>query len=213
MARRMADTKFRKNQLEHRYDEHIAPFNRLVDELRNDNERGWAPYIAPMYGGVKARLLSILRDPGPKTQDNTGSGFLCMENDDPTAEALCRLFVGVGIGAEDIVPWNAYPWYINRKPKAAELDAGVEPMRKLIELLPYLQVVMLHGGDALSGWNRLTRRYPKLLADRNLSVISTYHTSSQAFITPDPAEREARKEHLRESFREAARCLKIQGAI
>jgi hypothetical protein len=31
-------------------------------------------------------VLSVLRDPGPKIQDTIGSGFLCLENDDPTAE-------------------------------------------------------------------------------------------------------------------------------
>lgn len=207
MARRMAEEKFRKDQWQHRYDEHIAPFNLMVDELRNDVERGWAPYVAPMYGGISARLLSVLRDPGPKTQDNTGSGFLCMENDDPTAEALCELFAGVGISARDIVPWNVYPWYINRAPKAAELDVGVQPLKDVIDLMPELQVVMLHGGEALNGWKKLLRRYPTLVSDKNLCVISTYHTSRQAFWHSDPKVREDRKEHLRDSFRAAARQL------
>ncbi len=208
MARRMADATFRNDQWEHRFDEHIAPLNRIVDELRSDPERGWAPYIAPLYGGVNARLLSVLRDPGPKTQDNIGSGFLCMENDDVTAETLCGLFTMAGIGAEDIIPWNAYPWYINRAPKAEELDAGVEPLRKIIGEIPKLKVIMLHGGDALNGWKRLIRRYPTLVAERKLRAIATYHTSRQAFWHSDSAVREARKAHLHESFHEAALWLK-----
>jgi hypothetical protein len=102
-----------------------------------------------MYGGVNARLLSVLRDPGPMTQETTnGSGFLCMENDDASAEAICNLFAEAGIDAGDIIPWNAYPWYINRVPKAAELDDGVTPLKSIINLLPKLRVVMLHGGSA-----------------------------------------------------------------
>lgn len=209
MARRMADKEFRNQQWQHRFDEHIASINHLVDELRSDPARGWAPYVAPMYGGDEARLLSLLRDPGPKTQDGEGSGFLCMENDDPTAEAMSALFAGVGIVAGEIVPWNVYPWYINRAPKAIELEAGVEPLKRLIDLMPALEVVMLHGGSAQDGWKRLIRRYPRLVATRNLRVIATYHTSRQAFWHPDAEVREARKEHLRASFDQAAHILGV----
>ena len=205
----MADPAFRADQHLHRDDAHVAPINELVEELRQDPERGWMPYVAPMYGGVEARLLSVSRDPGPKTQDGDGSGFLCMENDDPTAERMCELFAGAGIEARDVVPWNAYPWYINRAPSAAELEAGIEPLKRLIDLMPRLSVVMLHGGDAKNGWKRFTRRFPRLIVERELYVIATYHTSRQAFWHPDPAVRDARKAHLAESFREAARRLGV----
>jgi hypothetical protein len=161
-----------------------------------------------MYGGVNARLLSVLRDPGPMTQiDIGGSGFLCMENDDASAEAISELFAKAKIDASDIVPWNVYPWYINRAPKAAELEAGVAPLTRIIELLPKLRVVMLHGLSAHDGWGRLTRQYPKIVAERGLHVIKTYHTSRQAFWHPKPSVREARKKKLREAFQEAAQHL------
>ncbi|BCM91003.1 hypothetical protein IAD21_02867 [Abditibacteriota bacterium] len=203
----MAEKEFREEQWEHRYDEHIAPINRLVDELRKDPhlESPWAPYVAPMYGGIKARLLSVLRDPGPK---GSGSGFLCMENDDPTAETISKFFAAAQITADDIVPWNVYPWYINRDPSATELKAGVKPLKRLIDLLPNLKVVMLHGGSAKNGWKLFTRSYPNLVAELGMQVIPTYHTSQQAFWHPDTAERERRKEHLRDSFQEAARILR-----
>jgi hypothetical protein len=129
-----------------------------------------------MYGGVNARLLSVLRDPGPKTRSEDGSGFLSMENDDPTAEAICGHFEAAGIPSTDVVPWNVYPWYINRAPSAAELDAGVEPMRRLVQLLPRLRVVMLHGGSARNGWQKFAKSFPGLLPP-SLQVIQTYHTS------------------------------------
>ena len=31
-----------------------------------------------------------------------------------------------GVDVSDVTPWNAYPWYINAAPRAAQLDAGVE---------------------------------------------------------------------------------------
>ena len=208
MARLMADEGFREEQRLHCFDEHIAPINRFVEDLRRDGNN-WMPYVAPMYGGTSARLLSVLRDPGPKTQANNGSGFLCMENDDPTAERICGLFRDAGIDATDIIPWNAYPWYINRSPRAAELNAGIAPLKRIIDLLPKLQVVMLHGGSAHDGWRRLKREYPNIEVDRGLLVIETYHTSRQAFWHRDPKVRADRAEHLRKSFHHAAYRLKL----
>jgi hypothetical protein len=211
MTRRMRDATFRAQQLASLRAEHIAPINDLVDEIRDDATGLWAPYVAPMYGGTSARLLSVLRDPGPKTNtDHGGSGFLCMENDDATAERISGLFAHAGITADDIVPWNAYPWYINKAPTAAQLDAGVEPLRRLVALLPNLQVVMLHGGSAHDSWKRLIRRHPDI-ADRGATVIETYHTSRQAFWHKDPTERQRRADHLHAAFRRASELLVQQG--
>jgi hypothetical protein len=194
MPRRMADPDFRAMQWQQRYAEHVAPINRLVDELRAEPGRQGAPYVAPMYGGVNARLLSILRDPGPMTQHGRGSGFLSMENDDATAETINSYFDNAAISAEDIVPWNAYPWYINRKPDTAELSAATEPLARVIALLPRLKVVMLHGGSARDAWKYLLRQHPDIVQSRSFHVIATYHRSRQAFRHKDPKVRQARQE-------------------
>ena len=201
----MADPRFREDQWQRRYEPHIKPINRLVDSLRDEATGSWLPYVAPIYGGRDARLLSLLRDPGPRTREGEGSGFLSMENDDPTAEAISRLFTEAGINACDVVPWNVYPWYINRAPKAAELEAGIEPLRRLIELLPRLRVVMLHGGSAKDGWQRFSRRLPLIV--RGLHVVPTYHTSRQAFWHRDPEVRDARRRHLHQAFQQSAGFL------
>lgn len=86
---------FQRDQMAGIYEPHIEPFNRLVDELRSDDE--WMPYVAPVYGGTKARVLAIFRDPGPKTQVGSGSGMLCVENDDPSAERHFNFLREAGI--------------------------------------------------------------------------------------------------------------------
>jgi hypothetical protein len=103
---------------------HIAPINQFVDSIQDRDGMRWAPYVAPLHGGVDAQVLSILRDPGPATQDESGSGFVAIENDDPTAERQVKLFESAGISPRQVLPWNAYPWYFTRQPTASELDAG-----------------------------------------------------------------------------------------
>jgi hypothetical protein len=205
----MRDPQFRQQQVDGLRAPHVAPVNALVDELISPSGRGWVPYVAPVYGGVDARVLCIQRDPGPKTSsEHGGSGFLCPENDDATAERFATLLDSVGIAVGETLAWNAYPWYINRAPRAAELEAGVEPLRRLLGLLLRLRVVMLHGGSARDGWKRLARRHPDLV--HQIDVVPTYHTSCQAFIGP-PEVRAARMTALADAFAQAARILQEPG--
>lgn len=201
----MSDPQFRQRQLDGLRLPHIAPVNALVDELTDPGGRGWVPYLAPAYGGVAARVLCVLRDPGPKTNDERGgSGFLSPENDDPTARRFAALLDGAGIPVSEILAWNAYPWYVNHKPSPAELEAGVEPLRRLLGILPRLRVVILHGGSVQDGWKRLARRHPGLAA--GYEVIPTYHTSNQAFIGTSEV-RAQRLADLASAFARAARLL------
>jgi hypothetical protein len=201
----MSDPQFRQRQLDGVRLPHIAPVNALVDELTDSGRQGWVPYLAPAYGGVAARVLCVLRDPGPKTNDELGgSGFLSPENDDPTARRFADLLDAAGIPVSEILAWNAYPWYINTTPTATELEAGVEPLRRLLGILPRLRVVMLHGGSAQDGWRRLARQHPDLAA--GFEVIPTYHTSNQAFIGTSEVW-EQRMADLAGAFARAARVL------
>jgi hypothetical protein len=207
MARLMRDESFRQDQRAQLMDPHIKPINELVDRLRNPDSGLWAPYVAPMHGGINTRVLSVLRDPGPKTQDMGGSGFLCVENDDPTAENQAELFDRFGIQASDVLPWNAYPWYINRAPNAAELDAGAVVLLKLLPLVPALRVVLLQGRDAAAGWRRVVKKAPKLVADRRLTVLECIHPGRQALWTPDPAVRQQRLQQRDAAYARVARTL------
>lgn len=209
--RKMSRAAFRADQHAGIRLPHIAPFNALVDELRADPDRGWMPYIAPMYGGVHARVLSVLRDPGPKTQDEDGSGMLCVENDDDAAQYMSELLAGAGVPVAELVPWNAYPWYMHvrgtsKVPNAEQLNAGVEPLRRVIDLMPDLRVVIVHGGTAHDAWDRFEKRHRSTAARSR--VLRTFHTARTTFRHPDPAVRESRHQHLRDTFAELAEILR-----
>ena len=177
MRRRNRIASFRDDQLAHRYDPHIEPVNRLVDELSTDD--AWMPYVSPLYGGVEARVLFLFQDPGPATRAGHGSGMLSPENDDPSAEMFADCLAAADLDYPDVITWNAYPWYIfsQRRPSAAMLDEGGEPLRRLIELLPAVRSVCLAGRGSQNGWRRFAARCPSV-AD-SLVAVDTLHPSAR----------------------------------
>jgi hypothetical protein len=188
----------------------IAPITDLVDALRQQRPCG-VPYVAPMYGGVEARLLTVVTSPGRQTRAAPGgTGFLCIENPDRAAATVKRLMGEADINPRDMTPWNAYPLFTDApRPTTTELEARVEPWVQLIRLLPDLRVMMLMGGDAQNGWRRVRRRYPDLLSETDFKIIRTYSPGPQAFRHPDPAERARRQEDLKTAFHQAAAYSKI----
>ncbi len=206
--RRMRDPAFRQSQWEGRFSPHVAVLNRFVDELAKAG-RGRVPYVAPIYGGLEAGLLCLMRDPARAAAE--GSGFLCLENDDATAERFAGLLERAGIRPNQVVTWNAYPWYINRRPNANELNAGIEALHQFLRLLPQLIVVVLMGLDTQRSWDTYAARYPREAdpkeADR-FQVLRTFHASPEAFIGPPKvrARRQAQQESI---FAAAARLLNV----
>jgi len=171
------------------------------------------PYIAPMYGGTDARVLSLLAAPGPGTKSHTGSGMLCIENDDASAERMAELLADARIPVAELLPWNAYPWYIpgteDRPPKAAELDAGVEPLRRLLLRAPRIGVAVLHGVVAQKGWRKFSRRHPEIA--HKIRAIPTCSTADRTFIC-SPTKREQRMDNLRGTFTQVAAMLRTADA-
>lgn len=180
MTRRMKDPASRAEQREHLSDLHVAPISRMVDELSGDGR--WMPHVAPVHGGVEARMLFVLRDPGPKTKDpdHKNEGFLCVENDDPTAERFCGLLERADIAVRDTLPWNAYPWFINKAPSQSQLREGLVPLRRLIGMMTDLRVVLLMGNHAQASWGLLEGSGFEIPA--SVTVLRTRHPSNQAFV-------------------------------
>lgn len=122
----MADPAFRRSQVDGIYAPHVAPINCYVDELGRDRPNARPPYVAPMYDGIGGHAVGVLRDPGPKAGGANGSGFLCVENDDPTAERMMLFGERAGLDLREVTPWSAYPWYVNADPTAEQLKAGCQ---------------------------------------------------------------------------------------
>ena len=161
-----------------------------------------------MHGGSEARILSILRDPGPMTHETKGSGMLCVENDDDSAALQCELLASVDLTPADLIPWNAYPWYRNDQSsglRSPQITEGIEPLARLISVMPKLEAVLLQGGEAKTLWKRFGRKHPRV-ADR-YPAVETYHPGRTALRDPDPTVREARARRRFEAFREVRAIL------
>lgn len=109
-------------QWERRFAEHCRPINLLVEELIAEKGGRWMPFVAPYHGGAHAEVLLLFQDPGRMTnQANGGSGFIGCENDDPSAETLALCLDQAGVEQRQVMPWNAYPWYL---PEQAGVSAA-----------------------------------------------------------------------------------------
>ncbi len=199
MPRRNAERAFCDEQIAHRYDAHIEPVNCLVDELSTDDR--WMPYVSPLYGGVKARVLFLFQDPGPATEDGPGSGMLSPENDDPSAELFADCLGEAGLAYADVITWNAYPWFIPTQtvPSASMLAQGTEPLARLIALLPALRAVCLCGRKAEDAWARYATKHAT--AASRLTVVDSLHTSRRGITRGGQHSREVGIEKLVESMR------------
>ena len=161
----------------------IAPITDLVGTLREQRSCD-VPDVAPMYGGVEARLLTVPASPGRQTRAAPGgTGFLCVENPDLAAATVKRLMNEAGISPREMTPWNACPWFTEGTgPSPADLEAGVETWVQLIRLLPDLRVVILMGRAAQNGWRRVRQRHPDLLPEDHVKVICTFSPGSRGLV-------------------------------
>lgn len=182
---RCRDETYRNDLYRRRYDPSVRPINEYVDELRTARHVS-IPYVAPTYGGVNARLLTLMQDPGPKTDlaNRDGSGMICLENADLSAARQKFFLDKAGVDISEIVSWNAYPWP-KPHPQTTQSDReAAEALRDFLTLTPHLAMVILNGTVAKRIWSVLTALDPTCTAQ--IRPYPTFHTSERAV---NPAER------------------------
>ncbi|WP_131733492.1 GreA/GreB family elongation factor [Gordonia paraffinivorans] len=181
---RCKDKAYRDDLYRRRYEPQVRSINEYVDRLRTERKT-LIPYVAPTYGGVKARLLTLMQDPGPKTDlgKTDGSGMICLENADLTAARQKFFLKEAGIAVSDIVSWNAYPWP-KPHPQTTDTDRRAAlALRDFLALTPDIEVVILNGVVAKRIWGLLAGEIaPRSVA--GIRSIPTFHTSERA-INPD----------------------------
>jgi len=167
----------------------LEAWARSVEEKRRAGQPDIVlPHFDPAEAGVGARALLLLEAPGPKTVPEWGgSGFISVDNDDPTAQNVWRTRNEVGLH-EQMLAWNIVPWVLGRasvKPSKVELAQGSLELRALLELLPDLRVIVLSGQKAQEAWDT---HLDLAIGDR-YRVLRTVHPAGQSFAQAGAKER------------------------
>ena len=210
LRQRCSDKRYRDNLYRRRTDPNVESINKYVDFLRTRQRGAFIPYVAPTYGGVSARLLTLFQDPGPKTDPahENGSGMLCLENADFSAARAKFFLTQAGIDASEIISWNAYPW-VKPHPQTEATDReAAHALHGFLGLIPQLDVVILNGALAKRIWGLTMRLHPEATA--GVVVFSTFHPSPRLV---NPAEKSADyinkvNKDIIEKYAAAGRCLR-----
>lgn len=144
---------------------HMAPLTEFSRSMRGTNTRRNVPFFDPADGGIHARILVLLDTPGPSATMLNGSGFVSMDNDDPTAATLWRIVHDSGIPRSSLLVWNAIPWLLGeptlaklRQANRSDAMSAQDVLLRLLDLLPELQTAVLLGRPAQYGWLSVTHR-------------------------------------------------------
>jgi hypothetical protein len=215
LPRQMSDPSYREYQASKLQAEYIVPITEFVNNLRAERpELAGAPYVAPIYRPLSARVLSLSSNPGPKAGGDKGSRFLSVQNDDASAERLLDIYGLAGLPIEDIVPWNAFPWFVhegfpNGLPRD-HIEQGVFVLKRFLHLCPNVVSIVAHGGDAHRSVQMLrsTRFVGPFVRRRRIHTWDARHTSNRAFILP-PRQRQDALEDIVETYRQAMAHARI----
>lgn len=211
MPRKMNDPEFKNAQELELWAEHVAPLNSLVQDLRSTapENAGSVPFFAPLNGGTDATILCLAASPDPANRAETGEDVLSSEDDHPAAEALSVLLEESGIDPREVVLSNAYPWYrpegATGRLTGAEMNAGIEPMGKLLRLVPNVRAVILMGKGPEEFWAKLSRKHPQALG--RITAIPSFSPAPLS-LSGTTAQREERVERRSEAMREARKIVR-----
>jgi uracil-DNA glycosylase len=161
----LGDSNARVARLQQIHEAHIAPLSAFVEGLRVDAGPDAAiPYFDPWDGGINAEILFLLEAPGRKA---VHSNFVSRNNPDETAKNFFELNCAAGIQRKKTVIWNSVPWYIGtgkkiRPATPTDLEAGLRPLPRLLDLLPNLWAVVFVGKKAERAQPQVEQLRPKL---------------------------------------------------
>jgi hypothetical protein len=148
--------------------------NALVGRLRKSSSR-FVPEVAPIHGGVDAPILSVLRDPGPATNQ---TAVLSTDNPDPTSRRQRELMESAGLTAANLCPWNAYPWAhdpaVDGHLTPDLVARGAVVLAEVIVLMTDLRVLLIQGEQARWAWGMITAFRAEFAAPPFV-VVTTCH--------------------------------------
>lgn len=144
----------------------------VEDRRRGQQPEIVLPHFDPAETGIRSQVLLLLEAPGPKTVPEWGgSGFISVDNNDPTAQNVWRTRDEVGLH-RGVLAWNIVPWVLGSasvKPTSVDLAQGAVELRGLLALLPDLRCAILSGQKAQAVPERMTVRISAVVTSSPIS--------------------------------------------
>jgi uracil-DNA glycosylase len=174
------------------FENHIAPLTKFVYLIRTEKGDQYSiPFFDPLDGGINAKILFLLEAPGPNA---VKSGFISRNNPDETAKNMFQILEDVGIPRNETILWNIVPWYIGniekiRPANTKDITQGWYYLKRLIQLLPYVDTIVLVGRKSQKIKKQIVKEYT------NLKIIECFHPSPM-FINHDINNRNKLTEQL-----------------
>jgi hypothetical protein len=136
---------------------HVAPLVEFADDIAREHGLpagvGAVPYPDPDGGGVRARVLFLLNDPGNGARiDAGGSGMLCMLNGDQTTRKQLDAVRASRLDRRTALHWNAIPWPVPRNQRDRNVAPATSALLRLLGILPDLRGVIALGAYARRVW-------------------------------------------------------------
>lgn len=162
-------------------------FSELINQIKE--EQGFyhaVPGFDPKNGNEEARYLFLLEAPGPRAIQ---TGYVSLDNPDPTARNFQKQLRQSEVAAEDIAVWNVVPWYLGdeerqriRGATAVDVRSGLKYLKLLVDSMPRLECIVLVGAAA-------RKAHVFLSQATTARILSCHHPSAQALnANPSAAE-------------------------
>lgn len=159
-------------------------FSDLVNQIKKEQALELeVPSFDPVNGNENARYLFLLEAPGPKAVE---TGYISLNNPDPTASNFRRQLSQAEIEPKDIAVWNVVPWYLGdenlkkiRGATSVDVRAGLKYLSILLKAMPRLRCIVLVGNTA-----RKTHTFLSQITTAR--ILSCHHPSAQV-VNANPA--------------------------
>lgn len=191
----LGDAAVKASRIRQLHEPHVAPLTAYVEELRLEAGPGAEiPDFDPWDAGIDAEVLFLLEAAGARAVAST---FVSRNNPDETAKNMFLLHKDACIPRTRSLLWNVVPWYIGdgariRAATPYDLEQGLKPLPRLIQMLPKLRAIVFMGKNAQQAQPQVAVLRP------DIRLFACAHPSPKV-INTRPGNREAILAVLREA--------------
>ncbi|WP_309079865.1 uracil-DNA glycosylase [Zhihengliuella sp.] len=184
-----------------RYEEHILPVNRILDETQALRPESSVSYVDPVHDADQAKIVSLFSNVGAAD----ASGFISAGEPDAVTRLL-GLQWQLGLRPEYIMPWNVHPWHTPGEPNGrlqpAQITSGLKPLLRMLKVVPRASVIVAHGTEAHRLVEQLLKTENPLLWRRGFKVYKVKSLGGRAF-AGSPERQHAHLEEIRAAYADA----------